>query len=119
MRFKEIIESLGHSKLPKNAIYGIPGARIWPDLDNSSPYNMYRMLVAMAGCPDNDMPKDGPTGPNMVTLSYTQADEEIAIKAGKHMGYTSKELTTKDSTEMPQVNKTSPINANSGKSKRK
>ena len=119
MRFREIVESLGKSKLPKNARYSIPGARIWPGLSNGNPYEMYRMLVAMAGCPESDMPKDGPTGPHMVTLSYTTADEEIAIKAGKNMGQTSKELTTNDSSEMPQVNKTSPINANSGKYKRK
>ena len=119
MRFKEILESLGHSKLPKNARYGIPGARVWPQLSNGNPYDMYRMLVAMAGCPDNDMPKDGPTGPNMVTISYTDADEEIALKAGKHMGYTSKELTTDGSSEMPQVNKKSPVPLNSGKIKRK
>ena len=119
MRFREILESLGTSKLPKNARYGIPGARVWPQLNNGNPYDMYRMLVAMAGCPDNDMPKDGPTGPNMVTLSYTDADEEIAIKAGKHMGYTSKELTTDGSTEMPSINVKSPVNANSGKIKTK
>ena len=117
MRFSEIIESTGHSKLPKNSRYGIPGARIWPDLDNSSPYNMYGMLVAMAGAPNGDMPRSGPTGPNMVTLSYTPEDEEIAIKAGNELGYKSKELTTEKSTEMPQVNKVSPVPQNSGKRK--
>ena len=119
MRFREILESLGHSKFPKNARYGIPGARVWPELDNSSPYNMYRMLVAMAGSPNGDMEKSGPTGSNMITFSYTDADEEIAIKAGKELGYTSKELTTHKSEEMPQVNKTSPVPLNSGKTKRK
>ena len=117
MRFREIVESLGRSKLPKNARYGIPGARIWPELNNGNPYDMYRMLVAMAGCTDNDKPKNGHTGPNMVTLSYTPADEEIAIKAGNNMGYKSKELTPENSDEMPSVNIKSPTNFNSGKRK--
>ena len=119
MRIKEIIESRGHSKLPKNARYGIPGERIWPELDNSNPYNIYRMLIAMAGSPDSDMQLNGPTGQKMVTLGYTTADEEIAISAGNKLGFKSKQITTSKSEEMPQVNKTSPVPFNSGKIKRK
>jgi hypothetical protein len=120
MRIYEIIsESKGKGKLPKNSRYGIPGARIWPDLDNSSPYHAFRMGVAMAGSPEKDMPRDGPTAQKMVTLSYTPEDEEIALSAGRKLGFKSKQLTAKGSTEMPSINHASPVNANSGKSKRK
>ena len=119
MRFSEIVESRGKGKLPKNSRYGIPGAKIWPELDNSSPYHAFRFGVAMAGSPDKDMPKDGPTGQKMVTLSYTPEDEEIAASAGRKLGFKSQQLTPNGSNEMPHINKTSPIPHNSGKSKRK
>jgi hypothetical protein len=117
--FEIISESQSKSRLPKNSRYGIPGARIWPDLDNSSPYHAFRMGVAMAGSPEKDMPRDGPTQQKMVTLGYTPEDEEIALSAGRKLGFKSKQLTPSGSTEMPSINHTSPVNANSGKSKRK
>lgn len=120
MRIFEIIsESLGKSKLPKNSRYGIPDARVWPELDNSSPYHAFRFGVAMAGSPEKDMPRDGPTGQKMVTIGYTPEDQEIALSAGRKLGFKSKQLTTKNSEEMPQVNTKSPVNSNSGKTKRK
>ena len=120
MRYSEIIgESRGKGKLPKNSRYGIPSARIWPELDNSSPYHAFRFGVAMAGSPDKDMDREGPTGQKMVTLGYTPEDEEIATSAGRKLGFKSKQLTSKGSKEMPSINRASPVPHNSGKSKRK
>ena len=117
MRLFELLdESLGKGKLPKNSRHSIPGARVWPELDNSSPYHMFRMGVAMAGAPDKDMPKDGPSGQKMVTLAYTPEDEEIALSAGRKLGFKSEQLTPQGSTEMQDIiNTKSPVPQNSGK----
>ena len=119
MKISEILESRGKGKLPKNARYGIPGARIWPELDNSSPYHSFRMGVAMAGSPEKDMPRDGPSGQKMVTLAYTPEDEEIALSAGRKLGFKSQKLTSTGSEEMPHVNSKSPIPHNSGAKRKK
>lgn len=105
MRAKEFIKE---NKLSKDAIDSIPSARTWPELDNSSPYHGYRFGMALAGAPTEDMDVDGPVMQKLVTVSYTDADEEIVNAASKKMGFRSKNLTTKDSTET-DVNSTSPV----------
>lgn len=105
MRAKEFINE---NKLSDNAANAIPGAKSWPELDNSSPYHGYRFGVALAGSPTENMDRDGPVMQKMVTVSYTDADEEIVNAAGRKMGFKSKNLTTRDSTET-DVNSASPV----------
>lgn len=117
MRAHEFINESeeNNNKLPDSAIYAIPGARVWPDLDNSSPYHSFRFGVALAGSPDKIYPKDGPYGQKMVTLAYSEEDQVILDAVGKAMGFKSNELTTKGSDELPNGNTKSPIPQNSGK----
>lgn len=110
MRAKEFInENLEHLETSNGAYDSIPGARIWPELDNSSPYDAYRFGIALAGAPSKSMPKRGPVKQNMVTLGYSDVDDEIAVAAGKIMGVRSKMLTPKGSNEKTNTNTASPI----------
>jgi len=106
MRAREFIEE---SKLRKSAVSSIPGAQQYPELDNSNPYHSYRFGVAMAGAPDFMADKDGPTGQHLVTIGYTSACDEITNAASKHLGFKSKKLTPKDSTEVDTTGKHSPV----------
>ena len=49
MRASEFVTEDSNKKIDASATSAIPGARIWPDLDNSSPYAAYRFGVALAG----------------------------------------------------------------------
>jgi hypothetical protein len=110
MRANEFIqEGKGREPLRKGSIAGLPGARFYPDLDNSSPYHSYRFGMAMAGAPDIDMQKEGPTGQKMVTISYSDACDEIVDSAAGHLGFKHKKLTPKGSNETDNVGTMSPV----------
>jgi hypothetical protein len=113
MRASEFItENEGFSDSAKAAM---PNATMWPDLDNSSPYHAFRFGVALAGSPDKTMPKDGPTGQKMVTVAYTQEEQDILKQTGKQMGFKAKHIANPPSQETTDVNKSSPLPHNSGK----
>lgn len=105
----EDVNTMRGKETATGADHVIPGARIWPELDNSSPYMAYRYGIALAGAPHNGMPKKGPVKQNMVTLGYTEEDDAIAVAAGKIMGVKSRQLTPKGSTEMSDTGTTSPV----------
>jgi hypothetical protein len=110
MRAREFIEeSKGKEKLRKGATASIPGAKIYPELDNSSPYHAYRFGMALAGAPDIDMDKEGPTGQKMITISYSSACDEIVNAAAKHLGFKQNKLTPKGSSETDTVGTVSPV----------
>lgn len=106
MRASEFIRE---DKLRKGAIASIPGAHMYPDLDNSNPYHSYRFGVAMAGAPDYMMDKDGPSGQHMVTIGYSKACNDITQSTAKNLGFKRKELTTKGSNETDTVDTKSPV----------
>ena len=108
MRAREFVNE-DKEKLRKGSRYALPNARRWPDLDNSSPYHAFRFSVAMAGSPNEDMPLDGPIGQKLVTIGYTDADEEIIERTGKMLGFKSQEISTKGSEELPSADTTSPV----------
>jgi hypothetical protein len=108
MRAKEFVVESSKEDMSDSAIAAIPNARIWPELDNSSPYMAYRFGVALAGAPNKEMPQVGPVKQNMVTIGYTDADDEITQAAGRMMGTSSKSLSSKGSKEN-NVNKSSPV----------
>lgn len=105
MRAKEFINE---NKLSKDADNAVPGMKTWPELDNSSPYHGYRFGMALAGSPEEGMDRDGPVMQKLITVSYTDAEEEIVNAAGKKLGFRSKNLTSRDSKET-DVNAASPI----------
>ena len=116
MRAKEFIrESLGSQNMDKDAVTSIPNAHFFPDLDNSSGYIAYRFGVALAGMPDKKMPIQGPTGLKMVTIGYTDAEEEI-LQATADYFKTPRVRVTPDGSDEPNfINQKSPVAFNSGK----
>ena len=116
MRAKEFIsEDDNLNSLPTSAEAAMPNGHVWPDLDNSSPYHAFRFGVALAGSPDKVYPKDGPTGQKMVTVAYTQEEQDILDHTGRQMGFKSKAISNPPSEETGDVNKASPVPQNSGK----
>lgn len=108
MRLHEII-SEAKTKIRKDTRYSLPNMRVHPDLDNSSPYKAYRYGVALAGAPNQDMNQDGPIGQKMITIGYTEADDEIVQAADKLMNSKSQQVTSDGSKEVPLVNNSSPV----------
>lgn len=108
MRAKEFVKE-DKEKLNAAALGAIPNAKVYPDLDNSSPYHSYRFGVALAGMPDYPTPKDGPVQQKMVIVGYTDADDEIIKATGKHLGYQGVVLTNKKSKELEDTYTVSPV----------
>lgn len=96
-------------KIDASAEKSIPNAQSFPALDNSSPYHSYRFGVALAGMPDYPMPLDGPTQQKLVTVGYTEADDEIIKATGKHLGFQGVVVSGKKSEELPDTYTTSPV----------
>ena len=74
-------------------------------------YDMYRFGVDMAGSPDDHNAYDpaSPVANQLVTLSYSDADQKIIDKSKKKMGFTSKQLTSNNSTEQSNTHTSSPV----------
>jgi hypothetical protein len=105
----KINEVIVESSLRTSSVHSLPDAEVFDDLDNSSPYHMYRFGVALAGSPDNFGDTDGPTRSNLVTIGYTEADREIIDATKRKQGRTSTKISKKHSQETPDVNTQSPI----------
>lgn len=108
MKINEIITE---DRLRKDSRYALPNMRVHPQLDNSSPYMSYRFGIALAGAPTQSTDKKGPSGQKLLTIGYTEADDDIVQAAEKMMGIKSIEMTSKQSKEVPLVNKKSPVAA--------
>jgi hypothetical protein len=109
MKINEIIRE---ASMNKNSREAIPDMETWPQLDNNnSPYAAYRFGVAMAGAPDMKTDKRGPIGGKLITIGYTEADDEILKAAAKEMGVAPQRETERGSTEREFVNTTSPVRA--------
>lgn len=107
MKINEIITE---GELRKSAKRALPGLKLWPDLDNGNvPYLQYRFGIALAGSPHRDMETHGPVAGQLVTTSYTDADEEIINGASKIMGVKPQNKTDMKSNELSVVNKNSPV----------
>jgi hypothetical protein len=105
----KITEIITESVLTKSAKAAIPNLEVYDDLDNSSPYHMYRFGVALAGAPDLGGDDYGPTRSNLITIGYSDADQEIIDATKKSMGRKSTRITNKYSREVDAVNKQSPV----------
>lgn len=109
MKIRDLFEGGGREPLRKGSIAGLPGARYFPELDNSSPYHSYRFGMALAGSPDVEMQKEGPTGQKMVTISYTSACDDIINAAADHLGFKHENLTPSGSDELDTIGTVSPV----------
>lgn len=107
MKINEIVvESKG--KFRKGLTKSSPGLKSYPDLDNGNvPYLQYRMGLAMASAP-RLADEAGPTGSQFLTISYTEADEEILNVACKAMGIGAVKQGSSKSTELDSTQKQSP-----------
>lgn len=105
----KIADIISESKFKKSAEHAIPDMQVFDDLDNQNPYHMYRFGLALAGAPDHVDSDYGPTGSNLVTVAYSDADTDKINAAKRIMGRKSTGITKVDSQEMPGVNKQSPV----------
>lgn len=125
MRAFEFIVEDSHSKFHDDQLGPMPGMKRYDGLDNSNPYMMWRYLVAVAGQPKKDefdatpaLPKGGPTGQKMVSLSYTQADADILDATAKSLGEVGTEISSQESTEPKSTHKISPVKGFKGYKRR-
>jgi hypothetical protein len=107
--FNEAKEYTGAKGFHPDSVSSMPNAHIYPELDNSSGYLAYRFGVAVAGMPDQKMDVAGPTGLKMVTIGYTQAEEEILNAAANMMGTPKVVLAPGGSRELKDTYTTSPV----------
>ena len=99
-----------HSKFSDEQLGPMTGMKRYDGLDNSNPYAMWRFIVAVAGHPDNtNMNTEGPTGSKMVSLAYTQADQDILDATARTMGEVGTVISTQASTEPATTNTVSPV----------
>ena len=96
-------EFLPESKMRAGAVKGIPLMRKHKSLDNSSPYMPWRFAVALAGLPEFEMDREGPTGQKLVTVAYTDADADIISAAERLMGADGDDITSPGSHETDTV----------------
>lgn len=113
---KEATDDSNQAVKPKGKI-----AKVHPDHDGPIPslstipdlpgmyYGMYRLGVHMAGSPENDLHKHGPTANFMVTAAYTDEDAAIVNHSAKSMGMKVKAVTSKGSHEAPGTNTKSAV----------
>jgi hypothetical protein len=106
----KINEVIVESKLKSSATRAMSNFDNWPDTYND-PYKAYRFGVAMAGAPDNPTPSQGPIGPNLTTVGYSDVDQEIINIAAKELGLGGHSSTGKGSLEPTTVNTQSPVTA--------
>lgn len=115
MRAKEFINE--SSSLPDNHVDATPDMRSHPNLDNSSPYAPWRFGAHfLAGADGKNkyehMPdKLGPSGQALVTVAYSDVEEDIINQAEKAFGAeaSANHLTTRKSGEPKDTHKTSPV----------
>jgi hypothetical protein len=109
MKIRDII---GESTAPlrRSAKAAIPDMQMFPQLDNSSIYGMYRYGIALAGSPDTaTMDHDGPAKSKMITVAYSDGDAEIINKTNKRMGVKGKAISDRHSHESSTVDTASPV----------
>lgn len=110
MRLREIIQETT-KPLRRSAKAAIPDMQMFPQLDNSSIYDMYRYGIALAGSPDSEtiMDHNGPAKSKMVTIAYSEGDADIINKTNKTMGVKGKAISDKRSHESHTVDTQSPV----------
>lgn len=118
MRAYEFIVEQAQGSLMKDVVHTLPSTYALPELKNQDPYLQYRFGVALVAAKaksktDEDLekyPKETPWGENQVVVSYgDDAGPEIDA-ALKSMGMSGKRrVSTKNSVEMPDTDKKSPI----------
>lgn len=111
MRFYEFVTE-STKKLRKNQKKSIPGASVFPQLDNNNnPYLAYRFGVALASSPDHneEMDKETELASKLTTVAYSDEDRKIVDAAAKKMGVNRKAVSSNSSKELDTNNTVSPV----------
>ncbi len=109
MKINEIIQE-AKSELRKATTQSLSNVTSFPHLDNNNhPYLAYRFGVALAKSPNDVDNQEGPIGGEFTTIGYSDADAEIINHARKEFGIKGKVHSTRGSTELPSINKASPV----------
>ena len=120
MRAFEFISESRTGSLSPDVAKALPATFVIPELPNQDPYLQYRFGVAIAGAKGSEQrskdgvppfSKDSAWGENQIVSGYMEpnigADIDDALK---QMGLRGKKLiSTKDSEEAEDVDKTSPV----------
>ena len=129
MRAREFIseDNKGSTgSITQGVALALPGAFKIPKLKNNDPYEQYRFGVAIAGAKGRaqrkkdevpDYGNDTIFGENEIVVSYDPSVEEWIDDALQSMGMSSKDcvrIATKNSQEMPDIEKVSPVVAFKG-----
>ncbi len=117
MRASEFIKESREGSIQDDVADALPAAYVIPELQNQDPYKQYRFGLALAyargtaGIQSDFTPKSS-WGENQVVVCYGSKDEELINQALKSVGLSSsskKLISTKGSTEVADVNKSSPV----------
>lgn len=115
MRAKEFINEGGTGSLQVAAADAIPSLYVMPTLRNTDPYEQYRYGVALASAKalqagEVSFDKESVFGDKMVLTARSKEEDEIIALALGMVGQSgsSKLITSKQSTEAPDVNTRSP-----------
>lgn len=126
MRAREFITEHSSGSLMKDVEYTLPASYAIPQLKNQDPYLQYRFGVAYAAAKaakvseDSIEPyhKETPWGENQVIVSYGNDVGSEIDDALRLMGMPGKRsVSSKDSIELPDTGKQSPIKPFKGYSK--
>lgn len=122
MKITEIItegnnSDLNNDGIPDSQQAATPGLRSHPNLNNSDPYHPWRFAALFLGGAgaedgkyDHEPAKNGPNGQALIASAYSKGERAILDQAAKAFGAEAEhiQLTSDDSTEVKDVNKTSP-----------
>ena len=115
MRAKEFINEGGTGSIQTAVADAIPSLYVMPGLRNSDPYEQYRYGVALASAKalqagDVSFDAESVFGDKMVIATRSKEEDEIIALALGMVGQSgsSKLITSKYSTEAPDVNTRSP-----------
>jgi hypothetical protein len=106
--------------LPQDQVSAIKGAISMPGISmnksNGSAYLQYRFGLALAGAPEYPTKAVGAFSGDPLLSTYTDAELEMINAAAKMVGAGPVlKMSDNRSTELSNVNKTSPVPQNSGK----
>lgn len=116
MRFKEINPDIKEKKvanMPPDTYNHLP--RSLSVVGADAYYDFYRLLISMAGLPDENLPVASVLADFPFACAYTDAEEKMIEKTLKRHGHKARYHSSQGSKESPEVNKVSPIPHNSGK----
>jgi hypothetical protein len=109
MRARELFEKAQKgADIPQSSREALPPSMVVPDLDPN--YEYYRLLVALAGLPDNDhIPLNSVLKDKPLIIPYTQIEHDEVMKILAKMDKNPEHLTKAPSIELPDTHKISPV----------